>query len=377
MSLFYQNCTAVHNESGNLSSFQACNLILKDEFTNGYQKFLNTNCNNCHVTSGTGNGAFADPNQDLAFDAFLVRGANLVSERALDSNHQSPFTGPQHEAEINKINSTWNSAQEQADLCVFNAGIDTNTGIEDGIIPADPEPTAGTITTYIKALRDVSTDANNPTTLTWNLETEIAGQAASFPGASFAIDVVGLTSSTGDKNYVFSNPRLTTGADAMHVIFIEFVINNEVVEGATGYHTVNRRVPANQNDSALGVGGTTFPFNIRATDVVAISFGVLEVIQFDPPTFAELIAPTGVFGMHCVRCHSDNYQGSGATAAGGFDITNRDDIVANLKVAPYSPNSSRIFIRMNDLQSPMPQDTGILPPEDIQQVLWWIQDGAR
>ena len=375
IAILYQNCTAVHNESSNLSSFQACNLILKDEFTNGYQEFLNTNCAECHVSNGTGNGAFADPNGDLAFDAFLVRGAELVADRALDPNHQSPWTGPQHDAEINNLMPPWNSAKEQADLCVVNAGIDVNNDIAEGILPDDPKPTAGTITTFIKALRNVSSDQTSPTTFTWDLSNEIKDGVVSFAGAEFKLDVTALTSSTGDKNYVFSNPRLTTGDQALHLIFIEFVINHNVVEDATSYHSVNRRVAANQTDTPLGVGGTTFPYNIRATDVLAVSFGILEAINFDPPTFTELINPTtGVFGRYCISCHST---GGGQTAAGGFDMTTRQNIVNALKVSPYSPNNSRIFIRMNDAQFPMPQDIGILPQSDIEQVLWWIQDGAQ
>ncbi len=366
----FQNCSATHESSSTLSSFQACNLILKDEFVKGYQKFLQTNCNSCHVSNGSGNGAFADSSVDTAFDAFIFRGYELVGARALDPNHQPPFTGSQHQSALSELEGTWSSAQAQVDVCVANSGGGIGGGIDDGLVPEDPTPTQGNITTFIKAL-EADKDEK---TLSWNLENEIADPSdLSFPGATLEIDVRAITSSTGDKSYVISNPRLTAGSEALHITFIEFSINNKVVTNATSYHTVNRRVPAGETRD-LGVGGTIFSYNIRATDVLALKIGRLETIEFDPPTFDELIAPTGVLGANCLSCH-DGSNGN-STPQGGFDISSRDAIISQLMVSPYSPNNSEIYKRMNDLQRPMPQG-GLLPVDQVDQVLWWIQDGAR
>lgn len=362
----FNNCSAVHQASSELSSFEACNLILKDQFIAGYHNFLQTNCNNCHSSGGTGNGAFADSNVDTAFDAFLVRGNTLVGDRAKDPNHQPPYSGAQHTAEVDDMDTTWDAAKVQVDQCVINSGGSNGpTDIDDGIIPTGPRPTQGTVTTYIK-LTGANPDGQN---ITWDLGDEIATSGVSFPGAQLSVRVTAITTVNGEKSYSISQPRLRAGDQALQIDFIEFIINNEVVEDATSYHGISRKVAANQTEDLAG-GAALFAYDLRNTDSIAISIGVLEAINFNPPTFAELIAPNGVFGQHCLSCHD------AATARGGLDMSTRDGILQQLMVAPYSPNSSEIFKRMNDVQRPMPQ-AGILPAAELLQVQQWIENGAR
>jgi hypothetical protein len=366
--VLYNNCSAVHERDASLSSMEACSVMLKDEFVRGYHPFLKNHCASCHAHGGFGNGAFADSDINLAFDSFNVRGNNLVSRRALDPQHQPPFTGAQHSDVLADLEGPWNSMRVQVDQCISAAGgtIDDNYG--DGIVPEDPIPTEGTVTTFIKLLEASASSR----TLTWNLGTEIAQPAGlSLEGAEFSIDVVSHTTSSGDKTYIFSSPRLRAGDDSLHMMYIGFIINNRLVSDATSFHVVNRRVPAGATRDA-GVGSIAIPFDIRSTDTVSITFGKLDPIDFNPPTFAELISPTGVFGQNCLSCHD----GESGNPDGNFDISSRDAVLRRLMVAPYSPNNSEIFKRMNEATSPMPP-TGLLPDPQITQVLQWIQDGAR
>lgn len=367
--VLYNNCGGVHERNSALSSVEACNLILKDEFNRGYHPFLKNQCASCHVFQGTGNGAFADQDANVAFNAFVVRGNNLVGNRALDPQHQPPFSGTQHTDTIAELNSTWDAIQTQVDLCIASSG-GGGEQIDEGIVPEDPVPTQGTVTTFVKLLEASATNR----TLTWNLETELRSpRGLSFPGAQLQIDVQATTTVSGGKSYIFSNPRVRAGTDSLHLMYIGFIINNELVQDATSYHVINRRIPAGQTRDA-GAGSIAIAYDIRATDTIALTFGLLEEIDFNPPTFAQLIEPTGVFGRACLSCHDGSVAGS--FPDGGFDISSREAVLRTLHVAPYSPNNSEIFIRMNDAARPMPS-TGILPEADLRQVLWWIQDGAR
>lgn len=365
--LSFQNCSAVHDENAELSSFEVCNLILKDEFTKDYHHWLVENCASCHVTGGTGNGAFADSDLDSAFDAFLVRGNELVGQRAINPSHQPPYTGSHNTEAINEMDEAWETAKVQADLCVASSGGNPNSDIEDGVVPEDETPTAGTILTYVKLL-EADKDSK---TLTWNLENEIRSpQGRSYAGATLSINVQAMTTVNGEKSYIFSNPKLKAGSQALHIQFIEFSVNNTIVEEATSFHSLNRRVPAGQ-ERDLASSSTIFTYNVRSTDTIALSIGRLDVVEFDPPTFDQLIASNGVLGANCLSCHN----GGSGNPEGGFDISSRQSVLNQLMVSPYSPNNSELFVRMNDTFRPMPQG-GLLPQSEINQVLWWIQDGA-
>jgi hypothetical protein len=364
IAIAFNNCSSVHEGSASLSSFSTCNLILKDVFSSDYYPFLKKNCNSCHVTGGAGNGTFADDHIDIAFDAFLIRGNNLIGSRALDINHKSPYTGPQHNSEIKTYDEAWNAAKVQTDRCLESAGENPTTVLDAGVIPEDPVPTQGTVQTYTKVINASATKK----TIKWNLGTEIKTAGIKFTNAELSIDVTANTTINGEKSYIFSNPKLKAGDQSLHIMYIDFIINNQLVPEATSYHIINRRVAAGATKD-LGVGSITFVYNFQSTDSVTLSIGLLDSIDFNPPTFTELISPTGVFGANCLSCHDS------VTKSGGFDISTRTLVLQQLLVSPYNPNNSEIFKRMNNSQSPMPQQ-GLLPESEVSKVLQWIQNGA-
>lgn len=361
----YQNCSATHESNSSLSSFEACNLVLKDEFSNGYHLFLETNCQGCHVSGGVGNGAFADANLDIAFDSFNVRGYQLVEQRALDPNHQPPYTGSQHQTTIDDLDTSWLVAKQKADTCIINSGAQVQNDFEDGIVPTDPQPTSASIETFVKL---INADKDG-TVIRWNLGQEILQpRDLSFANAQLEVRVTALSTITGEKSYIISKPKLKAGDQALHFQYFAVKINGQLIESATGFQQINRRVPANKQRD-LATSSIVFEYDIRSTDVISIAIGRLEPITFDPPTFAELIDPAGVFGAQCLSCHDQT------NPQGGFDISTRDSVIGQLMVSPYSPNNSELFKRMNDSANPMPQ-TGLLDDSSLEQVLWWIQDGA-
>ncbi len=95
------------------------------------------------------------------------------------------------------------------------------------------------------------------------------------------------------------------------------------------------------------------------------------------PTYSELIHPqSGILGQNCLKCHNS------ATKAGGYDMSNYDEMVANGVLVPGKPDSSKMFKRLNPndpssqfLQS-MPLD-GFMEQALIREVEKWLLDGAK
>ncbi|MCJ8276605.1 MAG: c-type cytochrome [Bdellovibrionales bacterium] len=353
------NCSPEHNSSG-FSAQSACNLVLEDVFKSQYQPFLVQNCNGCHASGGIGIGSFADSDPTVAFEQFRFRG-DLINQRAVDPAHQAGITGPQHQPFIDSVSAQWEDANNQALTCLANA---TNPG-EGGVIDDDPLLTRGSIFTGEQRIGASETSK----TLTWNLGNDISTPSdVSLPGALFSIDVVTNTTPTGNTSYQFSNPKLNTGSDAVHLILIQVRINGQLITSATTYRGLNRRVPAN-SESDLSLTTMVVPFTFSANDTLSIAFGRLDVIDFNPLTYDQLIGGGGLIAQNCLGCHGSN------NPSGGLDLTDRNNLIGQYVVAPYSPNSSEIFIRMNDDQRPMPP-SGKLSQSDIDSIRDWIFAGA-
>lgn len=97
--VLYTHCGAQHQGTAQLSSTSALKPIFRDTF----HPFLVSNCASCHIRGGQGNGRFASSSVDEAFDDFYFTGFRRIADMAVDANHNFPFTGPQHQEEIQSI----------------------------------------------------------------------------------------------------------------------------------------------------------------------------------------------------------------------------------------------------------------------------------
>lgn len=355
---------AFNPQSSMAANSLACFFVIEDEFQKGYYPFLSKNCAACHRSGGSGNGAFADSDFGLAFEQFMLRSSQRVKTRALNPNHQAPYTGPQHSSALNQIESDWQVAYVEYEACMASA--------------EDPEPGSGgadeenplTGKSKIFTIKKVIEAGEESRTLAWDLGTEVeAVSMANFPGARLELDVRLMKSSTGDPAYIFSQPRLFAGDQALHLKLIEVSINGSLIASATTFKGVDRRVPAGESRDLLATSSMVVPFEVAATDEISLGIGSIQVVDFDPPSFAELTAAGGVFAQNCFSCHSGN------NLEGSLDLSSRDEIISGFMVSPYNIEQSEIYKRMTDTANPMPK-SGVLPEDQLKQVRDWINDGA-
>ena len=360
MAILQWGCSANH-ERGNVSASSMCHLSYEDVFRDQYHPFLKKNCSGCHSSGGSGTGAFADPDPSVAIDQFALRG-DAINRKAVDPTHQPPYTGSQHEEFINSAKRNWDIANQEALNCMANSDSQES---DDSIIK-DPDPSSATIELALRSLGDTSTTKK---TIKWNLGDSILKPSGiSFAETEFSIDVISQTSPTGDMSYELSNPTLKTGAQALHLVYIDIAINGIKISSATTYKGVNRRVAAHSSDP-LSLTTMVVPYDVRSSDRISIGFGFLEVVDFSPVTLAQLNSGNGVFALQCLSCHN------ASNAQGSLDLSQRDPLVADYMVSPYNANSSEIFRRMNNPNNPMPP-SGLLSDSDIEVVKNWIFAGA-
>ncbi len=214
-----------------------------------------------------------------------------------------------------------------------------------------------------------------PVTLTWDLSRQLVRGTypiSGIPGAQFSISVQTVTLSNGSIAYLFNEPAVIGGGTSMEVQNIGLVING-VATAPTAYATMDRFIPPNPATRTLSQTAQTVMVTPNAIDTLAISFGKIATADFDPPTYTQLLSSTGVFGMNCVSCHS------GASPAGGMDITNWANLIAMGVAVPYAPANSLIYQRItNSIGTGFmpPPPNPVLPSVEVQMVRDWILDGA-
>lgn len=335
----------------------ACAAGLEQVFSEQYHPFLVTNCSSCHQAGGSGKGGFADQDLAVAFNQFQLRGSVLIAERAVDFNHQPPATGPHLQTDIDNIEPLWQAALVEAATC--NAAGDNSPPV------GDPLPSSGNFITTSKTMNGTENLQN----LSWDLASEIVTPVgASLSGATFSIDLRTSITATGATAYEFSNPQLTAGSESIRVALVEIQINDVFISSATTYRGIDRYV-ADGTTVDLSLTTMVVPTVINANDSLAITFGILETVEFNPTTFTELTQAGGIFANNCVGCHS------AANAQGGLDITNFNGLISQFLVVPFNPNSSEIYKRMSDPVNPMPP-AGLLLEAEQDRVRDWLLDGA-
>ena len=210
-----------------------------DTYKTGYHVFLQNNCVLCHV-SGPGKGAFASSDVKISYDSFKVTGYDVVSKKSIDPNHQSPYTGPQHQQAISNLKVQWGKASQEAEAC--GAGITSGPGAVDF-----------KAMTFLKPQPVPDTSDMNDHQITWNLETDLlSGANADFASAQLTATVRKFKTSTGEESLVVTMPTLTGAVNDIRIKGIFVKINGTPIKYATTFSYVDQGVNKN-SDEVLGL----------------------------------------------------------------------------------------------------------------------------
>lgn len=297
-SLTYNNCSPKHTNNGSSSSligtsFWSCsdqldNLTL---FSRTYHPFLMNRCANCHAGGGEGPGAFASSGVQLAFDSFGSRGFSLVNSRALDGHN--PASGSQNSSEIDLITAQYVDGLETIERC-------RTTGEGDLTQDQDDPNRLKTIS------RPINPNANNPVTVTWNVQSDIAAQTgfnpADFTGVTLRADIE-IFQRPGVFAYVISNPRLSTTAFDVRISSLLFKVNGKASPAQRAFYYTTKDVRAwnasnpdfnvpnaRFNNDLISGGALVILGEVRTTDVISVSIGGIQRIVIPPPELGPSIS---------------------------------------------------------------------------------------
>lgn len=368
---FYNSCASYHTPGSEqyASALGDCEAILELAFAPMHEMLVDK-CSNCHISGGTGSGAFAEGDISLAFQAFYAKGFDKVVSFAVNEGHQAPFSGPDNQPAVDESTKVWEEAQPTYNACVLESA---NNGGGGGGPGGGSDYEKPTIFTNAKP---ITANLNQVTTMTFNLDTELPNSPLS--GAQFLVDVQEFFyDTTQTSGYFFSNPRLVAGGEAAFVKNIGVVLDGKLIGPPSGqtWLRVERYIPAGQERAVSPSGGTMqVAYDTTNTPQFAIAFGEIKPagFNFQPSTFAQL--SQSVFNS-CTGCHSANRQD------GGVDMSNYNRLIGVVGssgitlVVPFQPSLSLVHSRMNDNASPMPT-AGLLGEADRTRVEHWILDGA-
>jgi mono/diheme cytochrome c family protein len=100
-------------------------------------------------------------------------------------------------------------------------------------------------------------------------------------------------------------------------------------------------------------------------------FVAFVILSLSPLSFAEdYESVKKVLKSNCVNCHNPGY------AAGGIDLSSYEGVLKVIE--PYEPDSSLLLdvILGRNGATQMPLGKSRLSKEDIDDVRFWIEDGA-
>ncbi len=363
--LEYNGCVPQHSE-GSYEYFNGqlglgsggCGSILQQEFTQGYRGFLQTNCSNCHISGGQGKGAFADSSIKVAYSAFMGAGNQKISEFATNPSHQPPYTGNQHSSSISNLQSSWMTAQTKYDECILNSQNrtpDNQTSDDLGNRRTTKEKPIGATTDY--------------TLKTFDLATEIISPQSFLSGVKIEVAVKRDSAVSNETSYLFRNPKLYAGGQALEIKDLRLIINGTLYTGGTTWENVSRKVPV-QDNRLLSSGVLIYQGVLSATDTFALSIKSIEPTSFNPPTYTQLISANGILGKNCISCHTAN------NARGSLNMNNYDEMINHFVIIPFDINSSLLVERIENSSNPMPPNGSLLSSDQIQSLKDWILDGA-
>lgn len=369
----FQNCSSYHavgsgslSLSSNLGSPQ-CTPILAEGFQN-YHTVLKNKCASCHVPGGAGNGVFAASDVNVALPAFLSKGEAIVFSMAGNSAHKPPYTGDETAAELEAPRQEFQAAMTEFDACNSNEG-------------TQPQPTPPPANVQAALYTNAKTLEGTTTTITFDLDTDIADASKKIAGATLTLKVLvteTIVSGVKYTGFAMSDPTLKTGAAPVHIKSVSFKVIEPTREFTLpGYTNIDRWVPANST-RVLQTGAVNFSVNAIPVQF-AVGFDQLRSdsnLIFTPATYRQLTSASvvngvaNVFTTRCAGCHT------GGNPPAGLSITASDYL--NLKLQgqfkPFDLENSPIWKSVESGSMP-PNRT--LPAAEVEFIKGWILDGAR
>ncbi|MCB0421902.1 MAG: hypothetical protein KDD61_12960 [Bdellovibrionales bacterium] len=273
--VFYNSCSSDHEGGSGMTSLsKASGCSLDNYFGATFQPFLVENCGNCHNNGGSGQGAFADQNLQVAWEAFEIVGFSKIASNAKNPSHQPPYTGSHLDGKVNDLLIEWSRAEEERAKCL--GGGDTSS---------DPVDVSTWILSRSKAISAVDDKA---VTVSWKLDQELMHLPEDFPdlkGAIFSIKV-----ETGNAlnlpYYKISQPTLNLKGATFDLTVrgVKIRINGKFVDGETTFTYLERGVRRGEGTGvSLSSGALVAMGELRSSDVIGVAFGELDTTDLPPP----------------------------------------------------------------------------------------------
>lgn len=299
--IFFNNCSARHynsNESLGSQGLEKCSMA--PVFEANIHGFVTNKCSRCHIPGGVGKGAFAASNVLTAWTDFNLIGIEKFSQYATNPGHNFPYTGTQNEPEITRILQAWDEGLKAVQTCSVEEDNNQQENVDLSLF-------VSTKSLPINASFTVNDEGYGPEkTLTWDLGTDLlANEKVNTPdlsGVKVSIKVR-VRESMGNRYYEFIepsidiskfNPSISVPQGLLPAIKIEGIKikrNGEYYLGESTYSFVNktiRKIDSRQYDIPdgeyqLSYGTMVGSGEIAPTDVLALSFGKIEVSAAPPP----------------------------------------------------------------------------------------------
>jgi hypothetical protein len=266
LTLLYQNCGSEFRTNGQdiLASSLSCAPTM-GLFKSTFYPFVAQNCVSCHTSSGPGKGAFASADASVAFNAFILMdktnsGAKIASY-ATNAGHASPYTGPQNNAAVTPILTTWNAAT----TCGAS-------GIAGQIATSQKQMNLTTAGPYGSASEKV---------MSWDLSNEVNGVSSTGTlQIKVYVEQHALNATSVNYNYFFLNPTIIGNTSNIHVKAMQIYINGHLADTVTAYNNANVILPLNNTKGAISPIGQQFamvlPAVILPTDTISLYFDVFS-----------------------------------------------------------------------------------------------------
>jgi hypothetical protein len=255
-----------------------CEQDLKNLYSRGWQKFLNTNCTTCH-SNGPGKGRFANSNVNAAFADFMQVGYIKVSSNAINPSHNPPYSGTQHVQQVNELKLEWLKGLQDNAICTG----DTSS------LPQETQMEKITLKTTQQALGLLKDGAKKVVTWTLNSDlSRIKGDEVlpNIPGGKISMTVTRLTNAGGFTYYTFSAPTFYGSAVDARIQGIFVNINGFSLNYPTTFSFIDKSIrkgSGNDLSGLISTGTLVAPKVISEGDTISLSFINITAIDMPPP----------------------------------------------------------------------------------------------